>query len=128
MSRRAGVGMLTSCAGCQYQVISCLCQLHAAFLLPTPKIVGLDQNDVILFQHRHQFVFQFLLPRLTFVEFRLHRFAAGQIWKGAREEECVGSSIEGNGPMILIPILRCAGMLWALKIARNSSRMPGLVW
>jgi NAD(P)H-binding len=63
------------------------------------------QNRFILFQHRHQDLFQFALPKVYFVKLRLHRLARDEIPKPSHEKEWSGSSRERNGPRIFMPIL-----------------------
>src|SRR5215475_13482242 len=46
-----------------------------------------DQDDVVLFEHRQQHVLQLALPQLPFVELRFHRLARRRVRKPAHEKE-----------------------------------------
>ena len=63
-------------------------QAAASGRLPANQLLGVvDQDDIVLLEHRHENLFQFLLPQLAFIEPCLHRLTRGKVRETAHKEE-----------------------------------------
>src|SRR5262245_7103357 len=62
------------------------------------SVAIVDEDDLVLLDHRHEHALELALPEIALVELRLHRLARRQIGEPAHEEERVGILDGLEGP------------------------------